>query len=229
MAELPDRFEWEGKIGKDIAKLLRKQMGALLELMGDPPDLANVPEAFWAEGGEEMRAVLQRNFQQIYLSSAEQALLGQPIGVEWGLINQGAIQWSRQYAFDLVSGITQTSRRVVQEAVSGFFENQLTMGDLRQMLSQTFGPVRAEMISVTEVTRASVQGEMAIIDELRKEGVEFVSTWVTSRDDRVCPICSPLDGTVDWVGNFPVGPPAHVRCRCELSHRFVGATEAIGG
>ena len=70
MAEVPDRMDWEGKIGKDIAKLLRRQMGALLELMGDPPDLVNVPEAFWVEHGEEMRAALQRNFQQIYLASA---------------------------------------------------------------------------------------------------------------------------------------------------------------
>ena len=229
MAEVPNRMDWEGKIGKDIAKLLRRQMGALLELMGDPPDLVNVPEAFWVEHGEEMRAALQRNFQQIYLASAEQVLLGQPIGIEWGIINQGAIQWSSQYSFDLIADLTATTRAAVRNAVGSFFEDQLTMGDLRNMLSQTFGPVRADMIASTEVTRAAVQGELAFVAELRKEGVELVARWQTNVDESVCPICLPLNETLTWVAKFPSGPPAHVRCRCWINHEFADRRgEVIG-
>ena len=229
MAELPDRMDWEGRIAKDLAKLLRRQFGEFLELVGDPPDLSKVPESFWVEGGEEMRAVLQRNFQQVYLSSAAQALQGQPIGVEWGLINEGAIQWSTQYSFDLIADLTATTRAAVRKAVGSFFEDQLTMGDLRNMLSQTFGPVRADMIASTEVTRAAVQGELAFVEELRKLGVEMVARWQTNVDESVCPICLPLNETITWVAQFPSGPPAHVRCRCWINHEFADRRgEVIG-
>jgi hypothetical protein len=114
--------------------------------------------------------------------------------------------------------------------VSGFFEDQLTMGDLRNMLSQTFGPVRADMISATEVTRAAVQGELAFIEELRKEGVVLVARWQTNADELVCPICTPLNGTLDWANLYPSGPPAHVRCRCWINHEFEERRgEVIGG
>ena len=216
MAELPNRMDWEAALGKDLAKLLRRQMGTLLELLGDPPDLNNVPQSFWQEGGEELRVAVQRHFQAIYLASAEQILSAQPIGVEWGLINQNAVDWARRASFDLISGLTDTTRRTVQQSVGRFFEEQLTIGDLRQMLSQSFGPVRAELIAATETTRAAVEGERAFVREL---GVRMRPVHQTSQDERVCPICAPRQGQEIFSENE--WPPLHPRCRCWVNHEFV--------
>ena len=45
--------------------------------------------------------------------------------------------------------------------------------------------------------------------------------WITSVDERVCPICGPLHGvvvplTAQFDGGFD-GPPAHPRCRCDIA------------
>jgi len=230
MAELSNRMDWEGIVGKEAAKLLRAQMGQLLELLGDPPNLNNLPPSFWDDWGREAQAAMSRHFRDIYVASAEQILNAQPIGVDWGLVNQQAITWAEGYSFELVSGINETSRRAVAEAVSAFFEEGQTLADLRASLSQTFGPVRASMIGTTEVTRSAVQGERAFVEELRREGVMFERRWITSQDERVCPICSPLHEQLDteWAGRFPDGPPAHVRCRCNEAHDFVNVGARIG-
>ena len=225
MAELEDRMDWEADLGKELARLLRAQMGGLLEELGDPPNINNVSPSFWAESGEELQAALARNFQGIYIASAEQILNAQPIGVDWGIVNQNAANWARRYSFDLVSGITDTTRRAISDAVTAFFERQQTIGDLRAVLSEIYGPVRADMIASTEVTRAAVQGELGIVDELRGQGVQMIGIWRTSEDELVCPLCGPLADKEEGDGwNEP--PPRHPRCRCWLSHEFVGV--AVG-
>jgi len=40
--------------------------------------------------------------------------------------------------------------------------------------------------------------------------------WVTMRDERVCPICGPLDGRVYRKGQFLPPLPAHQNCRCRF-------------
>jgi len=44
--------------------------------------------------------------------------------------------------------------------------------------------------------------------------------WITTRDDRVCPICEPLhkQWEDDWRDTFAYGPPAHPNCRCHLEY-----------
>lgn len=216
-------MDWEGIVGKEAAKLLRAQMGQILEYLGDPPNLNNVPPGFWDEWGREAQAAMSRHFRDIYLASAEEILNAQPIGVDWGLVNQNAINWAQGYSFDLVTGINETSQRAVADAVSAFFEEQQTIGDLRAALSQTFGPVRASLIADTEVTRAAVQGELAVVNELRLQGVQMIGIWQTNVDEAVCVLCGPLNekGPDIWMREAPDGPPRHVRCRCWLNHEFV--------
>lgn len=45
--------------------------------------------------------------------------------------------------------------------------------------------------------------------------------WVTARDEKVCPICRPLNDKPEylWTKDFPNGPPAHPVCRCYLNWR----------
>ena len=170
--------------------------------------------------GEELRAALSRNFQAVYLASAEQILNAQPIGVDWGIVNQNAASWARQSSFELVSRLTDTSRKLLQDSVARFFEEQMTIGDLRRLLTPTFGPVRASLIASTEVTRAAVQGEMDFVRLLGDQGAPMVAIWQTSADELVCPICSPRNQRRRGDG-WTEPPPAHPRCRCWVNHEFV--------
>ena len=116
------------------------------------------------------------------------------IGVDWALVNEAAAEWSRQYAYDLVRGITAHTREALARAVSGFFEEALTREELVGRIGGLFGPVRAEMIAVTEVTRAAAEGQQGLVTEAAALGIEMIDTWSTRNDELVCPICGPLHG-----------------------------------
>jgi SPP1 gp7 family putative phage head morphogenesis protein len=79
---------------------------------------------------------------------------------------------------------------------------------------------RAETIAITETMAALQQGKRAQWDRLTREGVltatDWEIEWVTANDERVCPICAPLDGRRASLGQPIDGlePPAHPRCRC---------------
>ena len=196
-------------------------MARLLEYLGDPPRFENVPPEFWDEAGRELLQALSPFGERVYLDSARRMLETVSIGVDWGLVNQAAFDWAETYTYDLVRGINDTSRQALQRAVSSYYRDQLTQGDLRNRLSSIFGPVRAEMIARTEVTRAAVEGERATVREIEKEGIRMVEVWQTRNDEIVCPICGPRHGKREgdgWTKND--GPPAHPRCRCWTIHEF---------
>jgi hypothetical protein len=221
MPDVIGRDELERRLARVVSAEQRKQLNALLELLGDPPDPARVPPDFWANGGASLRSAVEPVLRDVYLGQAQALLAEISIGVDWALVNQAAVTWARQYTFDLVKGITETNQQLLQTALGDYFRNPVTIAELESKLVGAFGPVRAEMISVTEITRAAAEGEQAVIDRLIGDnpGIEAIDVWQTNRDDRVCIICGPRHnkprGPI-WQDN----PPAHPRCRCWLKRDF---------
>jgi SPP1 gp7 family putative phage head morphogenesis protein len=141
------------------------------------------------------------------------------IAFDPAMVNQHALEWARSYSFELISGLTDTTRTVVSDAIASFIESPgMTNADLRKLLEPAFGEVRAEMIATTETTRAYSEATNEVQQLLNESGVQMTRIWHTKNDERVCPICGPLDGTPEavWSQEFPDGPPAHPRCRCGL-------------
>jgi SPP1 gp7 family putative phage head morphogenesis protein len=68
---------------------------------------------------------------------------------------------------------------------------------------------RMEVIARTEVLRAHNQGRLKFHDQVGVRKLE----WMTMDDERVCPVCGPLDGKVFDTNRFPQ-QPAHPNCRC---------------
>ena len=83
---------------------------------------------------------------------------------------------------------------------------------------RAFSRERAELIAITEITRARTMGEMAAAELLAEVDVILVGTWITMEDELVCEVCGPLHLTPEsyWSEFFPNGSPAHVRCRCNI-------------
>ena len=235
MPDIPNRGELERQYGRVMAGILRRQMGELLELMGDPPDLSKVPPDFWTRHGKEAEAKLRPFGEKVYLEGAERMLAEVPVGVDYTLINETAMRWANQYTFDLVTDLTDTSRRGLQQAVAGYFREGQTLAELqaeiasfKERTGRLFGPVRAEMIARTEVTRAAVEGQRAAVREsdkiLSKYGIKpMVEVWQTRNDEIVCPICGPRHGKKKGDGwTKDDGPPAHPRCRCWTNFKYPG-------
>lgn len=79
---------------------------------------------------------------------------------------------------------------------------------------------RATMIARTETMTALNNGRRESYRTAKLQGFlpdDVRMAWMVTNDDRLCPICSELDGIVVGVNDvFPSGsvPPAHPNCRC---------------
>lgn len=143
--------------------------------------------------------------------------VGVPLDVD--RVNAAAREWARQYGYDMVRGVNETTRRAISDAMRQFQSTPgMTRDDVARMLEPVFGTNRANMIATTEITRAHTQAVNIAGQELQRDGITTTRQWVTYRDDRVCPICAPLHATSEdvWTIEQPAGPPAHVNCRCWL-------------
>jgi len=223
-----DRETWERRLAREAARLGRETLDTLMTALGDPPNYSALPASFWDDQTALMSGALTPLLQEVYMASAEAALEMSPVGVDWAVVNQRAVTWANQYGYDLVQGLTGTQRDLTREAVGNFFSQNQTLAQLRDRLEGAFGPIRADMIATTEVTRAATEGERALVELLKEQGLGFREIWETANDEivRECPICWPLNEvergdsgyvhpetgqTYDW-------PPAHPRCRCRERH-----------
>jgi hypothetical protein len=224
--DLLNRDALERELAREIGKVQARQVGKMLELMGDPPNMANVPATFWDEAGEELRRVLSRFLNRVYLQRASQLMERTTIGVDWALINERAATWASRYSFDLVGGIDKTSRELLQGSINRYFRDGLTREELEAGLRGAFGEVRAEMIAVTEITRAASAGEHELADQIMQDNqsIEMVAIWQTNEDELVCEICGPNNDKERGKG-WQDDPPAHPRCRCWLNHDMRIRTE----
>lgn len=229
MPDIPNRAKLEAELARRFSKLSVQQRRELLTLLGNPPNYGNVPEAFWQKVMADMNGAFVPFMADVYMEAAERLITDLPIGVDWALVNERAVSWARLHGGELVRGITNNTRRIVQSSTATFYETAgMTMGDLEKLLTPAFGPKRAELIAITEVTRASVQAEIGVAEELADEGILMIARWGTLRDELTCPICGPMHGVEasgytgkrDPYWNTSAGeskPPAHPRCRCMVS------------
>ena len=257
------REYFENRLGRAVGGRFAKERKELIDLLGYPPDLANIPPEFWNNGGAAMASKVQPILQDIAVESGialQEAVVGS-IVIDWTLTNQAAADWASTYTYNLVSELKNTSVKqmaaaqkqlmgMLQDTVPEFFTEALTRGELEKLLVERglpdleyywkdklikiYAPQRAEMIAVTEVTRANYEGERLAVDEIRRSAnIRMWPTWLTNRDDLVCAICSPLHGipadresggvfywTHPETGIEYAGPPAHVRCRCDAAYGF---------
>jgi len=207
-----NREELERKLARVVGRDLRKELDKLLGYLGDPPRLANVPNEYWQNGWREIQGDVEPLMMDIFLMQAEGLMAEIAIGVNWDMVNVTASNWARQHTEQILKELFDTRYDHLNEIIPRFYEEGWNLGRLREDLERYYSPVRADMIAVTETTRAAVEGERAIVERLQKEsGIAMVPVWQTANDERVCPICGPKHDKPITDGQYP---PAHPRCRC---------------
>ncbi len=146
-------------------------------------------------------------------------------------------KWAEQRSQELSVGLIKTSRKRLQKATeqlkiiargpSKQGQPTATPAEQKQIaedaLDDIFGDSRLDRIAVTETTGMITAGETAIFLRVKQElGWEIIRIWHTEEDDRVCPICQPLDRKdEDFFAPRVGSPPAHIKCRCWLTYKLV--------
>ena len=187
-------------------------------------------DAILREMFEEMRAALAPEIATITTGRMMGLMDEIGIGADLAVISQEALQHTQNYTYELVTRLTDTTRELVQQSLTTYTGTPgMTRGDLVKLLEPAFGEYRANMIAVTEVTRAYSAATNQYQRMAADYGVEMRRIWLTLRDSLVCPICGPLHGMPEsvWQIQYPDGPPSHPNCRCSTELTIETEEEAM--
>lgn len=220
MADLAHRTELEQRVERAMHGLTGKQRKKLAELLGDPPDVANVPESFWNDVYEDRIASLMGVLLLAWVVGARQHGADDKQSTA-----AAAEQYARRRAAEVARQYVENSKEALRKKGADWRartanpdEPSPSKADARQAAEDIFAPSRDENLAVTETTAAGQDGSEWGVGQ--SGGVSQEDEWRTEKDARVCPICSPLESRPrsEWGAKFPKGPPAHPRCRCFVAY-----------
>lgn len=132
-------------------------------------------------------------------------------------IQQMGSAWAHDFAEDMVEKLDETTTMQLWELIPLWYESYQPTEGLIMDVRSIFADSRIQIMSVAALTTVIYEAARLLLTHV--DEVDYL-IWRTKRDERVCPICRPLDGEVsDEKGRFGpdlLSPPAHIRCRCEV-------------
>ena len=192
-------------------------------------------DAFWAAEDDRLWAAMRPTWEAVANENA--VAMAVRLGADdamWRAVNERMLSWVNDYyvnpdaaAVGSIPNLNLTSRTQFAQVFDQWQRGELEIGttteglpQLIEALQPVFGPVRSEIIGVTETTRVIVESQRAA-----SEADEFITHYrfLSAADELVCPVCGPNHGEViEKCGagfNTPAGrmfPPLHPRCRCQI-------------
>jgi hypothetical protein len=138
---------------------------------------------------------------------------------------QAAIDWADKHAAELIDGISETSRELINNAIAELLETGDWKAARAEILEVVGDKDRVNRIVRNETMTAVHAGQREVWEQAVEEGVlngDEEREWIVVGDERVCPICEGLEGKRAKLGESYIGedgeeydgPPAHVSCRC---------------
>lgn len=186
-------------------------------------------QAWWKTWSEKLAEILRSNILSAMRTGSKTAERQLQIKLSWDYIQPAALEWARENAGKLVSGILPDVQAGISQIVtSGLSEGKTVyqirneIAELRDNADQTIFPEwRATRIARTEVIRAHAQGAKFGYQE---SGVVRGMRWLDGQTG-ACPKCRELHNKVVRIGEtfyidpkFGDGlPPRHPNCRCAIA------------
>ena len=127
------------------------------------------------------------------------------------------IQLLATRAFEELRGVTATmSQQLNRVLATGLASGDSPIKIARAMTAQVgkLTKTRAVMIARTEIVAAHAEGQLDTFADLGIDEVGILAEWSTAGDDRVCPMCEPLDGAIMTIKEARGLIPRHPNCRC---------------
>ncbi len=218
-SELTDRRRFEAEMEKRLGKIWDAQRREVMRLLGDPPNINNVPESYWNNGGKAIRKAISSVLEDVYLAQSLALAEQVNLQVDWMLVNQHAIDWAARWGMQKATELTGRTRNMVIDLVTKYYQQDWDIDELTRRIAVFYAPERARSVAITETTNAAVQSQIQLADDIRKlYGVDFEETYRVSEYDRVCAICAPLDGRPTQEVGYP---PRHVNCACYVEYTML--------
>lgn len=146
----------------------------------------------------------------------------QPVAIEKVQLLTGRV-------FTELKGVTDVmAQQITRELAEG-----LTRGDSPRKIArdlnnrvEKIGKHRARLIARTEIIKSHAEGQLDAMENLGVVSVGVAVEWSTAGDDRVCPLCQPLDGVVMKIREARGIIPRHPQCRCAFIPANIGEDKA---
>lgn len=148
-----------------------------------------------------------------YLGSREQFLktvFGQP-----EMVSKLKLVYTR--VFEELKGITSAMSQQVSRVLADGLANGRGALEIARNMANTVDGItrkRALVLARTEVIRAHAEGQLDSFELLGVEKLGVEVEWSTAGDEKVCPLCSPLEGKIYTIEEARGMIPRHPNCRC---------------
>lgn len=214
MSELADRERYQQQLQSRLERLSAAHRKELESLLGTPPDLRNVPDAFWEKVERETQLELAAILILIMMACSSSD------GLSGDASRGQADRWSHGRAREVAAGMRATTVNQLN-ATAKVWNAEIAAGKkigvqrIRADLMKVLGPERMRAVVITETTKAASAGTMAAADGLESEERHDV-VWRLGNAEH-CPFCVRMANTSQaYWSKYTDGPPAHVGCQCFL-------------
>ncbi len=181
-------------------------------------------------------AILGTLLADLLLGSAEagfaEGSLQIDISLDFATVSPEVTDYLTDHGLQHATGINATTREAIRaQLIEGVQAGEGT-DTLAARVKTVFAAARDYRATTIARTETAQAFEYANQRALRESGVVAEKEWLTARDERTCPICTPLNGVRVFLGqSFPGGlEPGfiHVSCRC-TSIGIIGPNIQQGG
>lgn len=200
-----------------------------------PGELSALLTGLLAQDAGTWQTALARILAQAFRDAGVDLGRDMNLGPDFEMPTDRIQQIMQDRAGDRITRINETTRDAVREILTtGISERksyQQVARELRQKFREFTKPAsqrhirdRAELIAITEVGQAYVDGQLDVAARLQSRGIAMEKAWLTVGDARVSDGCR-TNGAAGWIpldSAFPSGHPAPLRfpgCRCALQMR----------
>ena len=188
------------------------------ELLGpeDLPWMEDLINDSYAKGGGRAYADVRRIelLPQEYAAGGKteflRGMLGGPVGTE-------RVKALAARNFTELKGVTQAmAQQIKRELIEGLVLGEHPSVVARRLTNRLdkIGVTRARTIARTEIIRAHAEGQLDAFELLQQQQIKILAEWSTAGDDRVCPLCLPMDGRILTIKEARGTIPLHPNCRC---------------
>lgn len=155
------------------------------------------------------------------------ALTAADLGINFNIMHPNVIKFAQSEAGSLVTGVSETTRKWINDVVTAGLQENRTTNEIAQLLqdSAAFSKERATLIARTETTQAFNGGPHdALVEVSKATGRAFLKTWSGALDDRERDEHLEMEGeTVGIDDTFSNGSeyPDEPNCRCVVLYSEV--------